>query len=294
LDFMMYKTQNVVILFGIMLVAVFTITLYQTQSSHGYTWPCIDRSEGKAPIAVSGDNVYVAWWGNSSGNYEVMFKASEDGGQTFGDKINLSNSSNGTSVEADIAAVDDNVYVTFADNKTGNADAYIMTSNDNGKTFNPAIKLTDNSDSKLANKTYMSQLNSYNVKTSPYELKVAAEGDNVYVLATGGEKNSTIYQPDVFIKVSNDSGKTFGKDINLSQSPGTKSDRIQIEAMDGKVYATWWDKKMDGSDQPLMRISDNGGQTFGEKIILSANATQSTTTNNSNNENATGLSIPTS
>jgi hypothetical protein len=214
-------------------------SIFQFQTSFEFSWPCIDRSDGKAPIAVSGNNVYVAWWRNSTGNYEVMFKASEDGGQTFGDKINLSNSSNGTSVEADIAAVDDNVYVTFAENKTGTADAYIMTSNDNGKTFNPAVKLTHNSDSKLANKTYMSQLSSYNVKTSPYELKVAAEGDNVYVLATGGEKNSTTYQPDVFIKVSNDSGKTFGKDINLSQSHGNKSDRIQIEAIDGKVYATW-------------------------------------------------------
>ncbi|MGD9534725.1 MAG: sialidase family protein [Candidatus Nitrosocosmicus sp.] len=214
-------------------------SIFQFQTSFEFSWPCIDRSDGKAPIAVSGNNVYVAWWRNSTGNYEVMFKASEDGGQTFGDKINLSNSSNGTSVEADIAAVDDNVYVTFAENKTGTADAYIMTSNDNGKTFNPAVKLTHNSDSKLANKTYMSQLSSYNVKTSPYELKVAAGGDNVYVLATGGEKNSTTYQPDVFIKVSNDSGKTFGKDINLSQSHGNKSDRIQIEAIDGKVYATW-------------------------------------------------------
>lgn len=221
-----------------MLSAILT-SIFQFQTSFEFSWPCIDRSDGKAPIAVSGNNVYVAWWRNSTGNYEVMFKASEDGGQTFGDKINLSNSSNGTSVEADIAAVDDNVYVTFAENKTGTADAYIMTSNDNGKTFNPAVKLTHNSDSKLANKTYMSQLSSYNVKTSPYELKVAAGGDNVYVLATGGEKNSTTYQPDVFIKVSNDSGKTFGKDINLSQSHGNKSDRIQIEAIDGKVYATW-------------------------------------------------------
>lgn len=290
LDFMQYKTQNVVILSGILLIAVFTTTMYQTQSLYGFSWPCIDRSDGKAPIAISGDNVYVAWWGNSSGNYEVMFKASADGGQTFGDKISLSNSTNGTSVEADIAAVDDNVYVTFADNKTGTADAYIMTSNDNGKTFNPAIKLTDNSDSKLANKTYMSELNSYNVKTSPYELQVAAEGDNVYVLATGGEKNSTTYQPDVFVKVSNDSGKTFGKDINLSQSPGNKSDRIQIEAMDGKVYVTWWDKKMDGTDEPLMRISNDGGQTFGDKKILSANTTQF---NNSDDDNNTAsISTP--
>jgi hypothetical protein len=36
-----------------------------------------------------GNNVYVVWWTNRSGNWEVMFRASTDGGQTFGPVINL-------------------------------------------------------------------------------------------------------------------------------------------------------------------------------------------------------------
>ena len=255
-----------------MVFAMFA-TMYQTQTLDGFSWPHIDRSDGKAPIAVSGNNVYVVWWGNSSGNYEVMFKSSNDGGQTFGDKINLSNSTDGISVEADIAASGNNVYVTFADNKSGLADAYIVTSNDNGKTFNQEVLLTDNTNSTITNKTMMAQ-SGYKVKPSPYELKVAADGNNVYALATGAEKNSTSYQPDVFVKVSEDGGKTFGKDINLSLSRDIPSDRIQIKAMDDKVYVTWWDKNLDGLDTPLMKISDDGGQTFGDKILLS-NSTKS-------------------
>ncbi len=127
---------------------------------NAFSWPCIDRSEGKAPIATSDNNVYVAWWGNKTGNYEVMFKASNDGGQTFGDKISLSNSTNGTSVEADVTAFGDNVYVTYADNKTGNADAFIRASNDNGETFGPEFKLTNNSDSNLAYSSLSQQMKS--------------------------------------------------------------------------------------------------------------------------------------
>ena len=157
-----------------------------------------------------------------------MFKASNDGGQTFGDKISLSNSTNGTSVEADVTAFGNNVYVTYADNKTGDADGYIRTSNDDGKTFGPEFKLTNNTDSNLTSSSLSQGMKSYdNVKTSPYELKVAAHDDNVYVIATGGDKNQTIYQPDVFIRVSNDSGKTFGKDINLSESKGIVSERTR-------------------------------------------------------------------
>jgi len=278
---MKYSSHNIIILSGLMLIGVAAFaTMYQAQSSHGFSWPHLDRSDGKAPIAVSGDNLYVTWWGNSSGNYEVMFKASDDGGKTFGEGISLSNSTNGTSVEADIATSGDNVYVTFADNRTGFADAYIITSNDNGKTFNPAILLTDNTNSTITNKTLISQMNSYKVKPSPYELKVAAEGNSVYALATGAEKNSTTYQPDVFLRVSNDSGKTFGKDINLSLSDGITSDRIQIKAIDDKVYVTWWDRNLDGSDTPIMRISDDRGQTFGDKILLSSNSTTTADTTN--------------
>ena len=47
-------------------------------------------------MAASGDgnNIYVVWWTNRSGNWEVMFRASTDGGQTFGPVINLG--TNGT------------------------------------------------------------------------------------------------------------------------------------------------------------------------------------------------------
>ena len=97
------KIEIILYLYFVTIITSVT-TAIPLQSSYAFSWPCIDRSEGKAPIATSGNNVYVAWWGNRTGNYKVMFKASNDGGKTFGDKINLSNSANGTSVEADVAA----------------------------------------------------------------------------------------------------------------------------------------------------------------------------------------------
>lgn len=56
-------------------------------------------AEPKDPMAISanGRYVYIVWWTNKSENWEVMFRASNDGGQTFGDKINLSNSSDAES-----------------------------------------------------------------------------------------------------------------------------------------------------------------------------------------------------
>jgi len=98
----------------------------------------------KAPIATSGDNnVYIAWWSNKTGNGEVMFKASTDGGKTFSDKMNLSNSTNSESQDAQIAAAGNNVYVTWWERNQTMNEPIMKVSNDNGKSFGPIIMLSN-------------------------------------------------------------------------------------------------------------------------------------------------------
>ena len=100
-----------------------------------------------APMATSGDNVYITWWSNKTGNDEVMFKASTDGGKTFGDKINLSNSSNSESQDAQIAASDNNVYVSWWERNAISNEPVLRVSNDSGKTFGEIIQLSSNTTS---------------------------------------------------------------------------------------------------------------------------------------------------
>jgi hypothetical protein len=103
--------------------------------------PALDR---KAPIATSGDNIYIAWWTNKTGNDEVMFRASTDGGKTFGDKINLSNSTNADSQDARIDASGDRVFVTWWDRNATSEEPLLRTSTDMGATFGPVMKLSTN------------------------------------------------------------------------------------------------------------------------------------------------------
>jgi hypothetical protein len=250
-------------------VAMVSATVTLSQSANAFSWPCIDRSEGKAPMAISGNNLYTVWWGNGTRNFDVMFKASNDNGQTFGKKINLSNSPNGTSADAGVAASGNNVYVAYWDNKTGIGKVYLRASTDKGQTFHPELTLTDPADYPKISAQTKAQFE----KLSPYEMKVAAGGKNVYVVASGAESiNKLTSPPDIFIKSSNDNGKTFGKEINLSNSTGIKSTRAEIQASGDNVYVTWWDK-IGLKDQPMMRISHDGGQTFGKAAILTANST---------------------
>lgn len=97
-----------------------------------------------APIAVSEDNVYVAWWTNKSGNNEVLFRASNDNGATFGDKINLSKTPESESEDVEIQASDNNVYVTWWERNQTSNDPVMRISNDNGETFGPLLPLAVN------------------------------------------------------------------------------------------------------------------------------------------------------
>jgi hypothetical protein len=97
-----------------------------------------------APPAITGDNVYVAWWTNKTGNDEVIFRASTDKGQTFGEKINLSTSTDADSTRVLIDSDADSVVVTWWETNQTDDTPVMRVSNDNGKTFGPLLKLATN------------------------------------------------------------------------------------------------------------------------------------------------------
>jgi hypothetical protein len=73
-----------------------------------------------------------------------MFRASTDGGATFGDKINLSNTTNSDSTRAEIDSGADSVVVIWWEtNQTSDAPVARI-STDSGQTFGPMLMLATN------------------------------------------------------------------------------------------------------------------------------------------------------
>jgi len=119
-----------------------TPTLIQIQSAHSSVISSTSRLIG-GTIAVSGSNVYAAWWNNKTGDFEVMFRASADNGHTFGPKINLSNSPGVDSTAAQIGAEGKNVYVIWWETSGNTAEPFLRISYDNGNTFGQKIMLSN-------------------------------------------------------------------------------------------------------------------------------------------------------
>jgi hypothetical protein len=248
------------------LIAIITSTLaaspilQQPQSVYAY----VNRDFDDAPIAASGENVYVVWASNKS---EVMFRASNDNGVTFNDKINLSNSTNFSSLHPDVIVSENNVYVSFHDNRTGNVDTYVRASTDGGQTFGDVVSI--NGTGTMPQKTELLTIPGLDpLQDSEENTMIAASGENVYVVSW--DKKSGNWE--VFLARSTDNGETFEDTVNLSNTTNTRSDRAMLEADGENVYVSWWEKNQTAI-VPVMRVSNDNGETFGPVLRLAANGT---------------------
>jgi hypothetical protein len=139
------------IILGVVIMITLGTTIGVTpilkQQAQGLVLPAnsnVSERKAAAPVGITGDNIYVAWWTNQSGNDEVMFRASNDKGQTFGDKINLSNTTDADSTRVEIDSDTNSVVVTWWETTETSDTPVMKVSNDFGKTFGPLLKLAGN------------------------------------------------------------------------------------------------------------------------------------------------------
>jgi len=139
--------NKTLVLGAIVMITLVTTVMLATHSAFGailFSEFGLGVDDRKAPLAITGDNVYVAWWTNKTGNDEVMFRASTDNGATFTDKINLSNTTGAESRNTEIAAQGDNVIVTWWERNSTSNEPVLRISTDNGQTFGSLLRPADN------------------------------------------------------------------------------------------------------------------------------------------------------
>ena len=93
---------------------------------------------------------------------------------------------------------------------------------------------------------------------------VATFENDVYAWWTNKTGND-----EVMYRVSSDAGKTFTDKINLSNTPNSDSTDLEISADEGKVVVTWWERSQT-TNEPVIRISNDGGKIFGPILKLAS------------------------
>jgi hypothetical protein len=95
-------------------------------------------------IAASGNNVYVVWSDLSGNKDNILYKKSTNGGTSFGDTKNLSNTT-GDSREPAIAVSGNNVYVVWREREStlGNQEIVYRRSTNGGANFGSTVNLSN-------------------------------------------------------------------------------------------------------------------------------------------------------
>jgi hypothetical protein len=208
-------------------------------------------------VAVSGNNVYVAWEDDSAGDTEIILVRSTNGGVNFTSR-NISNSP-GESFDPKIAISGSNVYVVWVDYNLGNStksDVMLIRSTNGGTNFASAENLS----------------NSPGEASDP---RIAVSERNVYVVwedATSETGNS-----EIKFARSSDGGATFTSASNLSFNNGISFDP-RIAVSESNVYVVWEDTTTttaEGSSDIFLARSTNNGATFGKVQNLSNNPVES-------------------
>jgi hypothetical protein len=252
--------------------------------------------------------VYVVWADidNKTGDTDITFRSSNDGGKTFNPQKILKGG-NSISFFPKIAATEKgDVYVAWVDidNKTGDSNIEFIKSNDSGMSFNPEKVLragktisffpqitatekgdvylvwieknTNSGDSNIefikSNDSGMSFDDRKKItggKPVSFSPQIAAtEKGDVYVAWV--DKNNKTGDTDITFRSSNDSGISFDDRKKLRRSESLLSMAPQIAATEkGGVYLVWTDRnRTSGTSDIVFRGSNDRGRDFERVVYL--------------------------
>jgi hypothetical protein len=187
------------------LIMVTSVIANQLQSASSLDPSQTSPSRNRPAITLNEDNVFVIWPDNktTTGKSEIFLAKSADGGASFKDILNLSNTT-GRSANPELIISGANIYVTWLEdfNNSGNWEIYFKASNDNGTTFNKPINISNN--------TGLSE-----------DPEIAADEENV--ILTWWDNSTSNGDRHVMYRASTNNGTTFNPILTLNATTGITS-----------------------------------------------------------------------
>ena len=207
-------------------------------------------------VASDKSNVYAVW---SQGDFDsnltdIFFKKSTDGGASFGDTLNLSNSFNIHSTLPSLTLLKENVYTAWTEGPLNDGEVYYRRSTDGGASFGETVNLSNDTGDSVRP-----------------ELRVSAP--NLFIVW----QNQAVKGDDIFFKRSTDGGASFGDTINISNNKGNSMEPEFSVTNASNVFIVWQNQASNSKPNDiLLKNSTDGGASFGEAINLSSTIGNST------------------
>lgn len=258
-------------------------------------------------IAASQDNVYVAYYRNTPGNSQIFLVKSTNGGLSFGNEVQVTNSINLAQVPQ-IAASGDTVVITYEDRDANwNYQIYMIKSVDGGQTWSLPQNLSNTENHARwcnlvmrDNELYVlwndqtgatfNDLDLFFTKSSDFgtnwtePVNITNNGaynarlssillDDTFYVTVSAKIDGL--QSDIMLYRSNDLGSTWETPVNLSDNTGNSS-RPDIWVSrnfsnNHRIYVVWTDETYHANERAYLRHSNDNGFTWSEMIEFSQN-----------------------
>lgn len=227
---------------------------YRKSTDGGTTWSTetritSDPHDSSFPsLSASGPLIHLVWTDNRFEEGEIYYCHSLNAGQTWGDRIRLTNNT-GYSINASVTAIDNDVHVVWQDDRNGNDEIYYKRSTDSGQTWDP--------DRRLTNNPFKSDFPS-----------VVASGKAIIIVWSDLREGNA----EIFGLRSIDKGDTWSDDIRLTNT--TRESLNPKIAMEGAfAFLTWHELSDIATNWEVeSRFSTDGGNTWTPRRQISAEA----------------------
>jgi VCBS repeat-containing protein len=225
-----------------------------------------DGEGGTFAFAASGSHVYVSWMdyapdqnlSDDQSNLDIYIISSGDGGTTFSDPINVSESSSSSSIPR-MVAVNSSVYLVWEEHSRtedyGNEyTVSFATSHDGGITFGKSMEIPQSSAASNPSSVIALDPNNEN---------------NVFIVWRTSDL-ATREENGILFSKSTDGGKTFSESpIKVSGNDTAAYSLRLVASYDEDIYLAWQSYSTDGKSWIALAQSSDGGNSFAAPIVIS-------------------------
>jgi predicted secreted protein with PEFG-CTERM motif len=193
---------------------------------------------GAPQMIVDGNNIYAVWMDATSGNFDILFSKSTDGGATFAKPVNVSENLQDSGYPQ-FTVIGNNVYVTWTNVITEkNYDILFAKSSDGGQTFGTPVNVS-------------------NTPGGSGWPQISVDGGNVYI----NWVDNTPGNYDVYIAKSADDGNSFESPVDVNN--GTYGSWYNAMASSSNTVYLAWQQANNGSNDIMFSKSTTFVPEFG-------------------------------
>jgi len=215
---------------------------YKTSTDNGTSWTSDTQLTSNSSLDVSpsimqhhNGTIWVAWYRDMAGNYDIFYKTSPDNGLTWSPETRLTTDSSWDLDPSIIQALDGTIWAVWTSYRNNNYDIFYKTSTNNGVSWSPETPLTTHGDFDEAS-----------------AITQARDG-SLWVVWHSDRKGK---QYDLYYETSSDHGLTWSEDTPLTTDSKDDMSPTVMNSNEGRIWIAWTSARIGDQFEIYYKTSD--------------------------------------